>query len=71
MAKLIDDLLDVSRITHEQAEIRQRNHRLTVTLPGTPVWLQADPSRLEQVFVNLLANASRDSDEGRKLSVWL
>jgi len=33
------------------------------------VWLQADPWRLEQVFVNLLANASRYTDAGGELAV--
>jgi len=33
------------------------------------VWLHADPERLEQVFVNLLANASRYTDAGGKIAV--
>src|SRR6476646_3217172 len=37
----------------------------------TPVWLQADPRRLEQVFVNLLANASRYTESGGELTVWV
>lgn len=35
------------------------------------MWLQADPSRLEQEFVNLLANASRYTDAGGELAVWV
>ena len=91
MTRLVDDLLDVSRITrgrlHLQREridlrevlsnatqtlesdIRQRNHRLSLSLPDTPMWLQADPGRLEQVFVNLLANASKYTDTGGELTV--
>ena len=93
MTQLLDDLLDVSRITngrlHLQREridlrdvvnnaietleldIKQRNHRLTTALPDAPVWLQADPGRLEQVFVNLLANASKYTDAGGELAVWM
>ena len=91
VTQLVDDLLDVSRITqgrlHLQRErtdlrdvvrnaiqtlesdIKQRNHRLTTVLPDAPVWLQADPGRLEQVFVNLLANASKYTDMGGELTV--
>ena len=93
MTQLLDDLLDVSRITqgrlHLQCEridlrdvvsnaietlesdIKQRKHRLTTALPDAPVWLQADPGRLEQVFVNLLANASKYTDTGGELAVWM
>jgi signal transduction histidine kinase len=91
MTQLVDDLLDVSRITHGclrvqreridlrevvsnaiqtlDSDIRQRNHRVTLSLPDAPVWLQADPGRLEQVFVNLLANASKYTDTGGELTV--
>jgi signal transduction histidine kinase len=93
MTRLIDDLLDVSRIAQGlmqlrcermdlrdvvsnaiqtlEADIKQRNHRLTAELPAVPVWLQADPGRLEQVFVNLLANASKYTDNGGELTVGM
>jgi signal transduction histidine kinase len=93
MTLLVDDLLDVSRITHGrmhlrrervdlrvvvsnaietlQSDINERDHHLTTAVPDGPVWLQADPMRLEQVFVNLLANASRYTDAGGKLAVWV
>jgi signal transduction histidine kinase len=93
MTQLLDDLLDVSRITNGrlhlhperidlrdvvsnaietlESDIKQRNHRLTTALPDAPVWLQADPGRLEQVFVNLLANASKYTNAGGELTVWM
>ena len=40
-----------------------------LSLPDAPVWLLADPGRLEQVFVNLLANASKYTDTGGELTV--
>jgi signal transduction histidine kinase len=91
MTQLVDDLLDISRITQGhlflqreridlrdvvanaiqtlESDIQQRNHQLTVELPDVPVWLQGDPGRLEQVFVNLLANASKYTDMGGELRV--
>ena len=93
MTRLVDDLLDVSRISHGrlrlrreridlrlvvgnaietlQSDIKERNHKLAVALPDAPVWLQADPWRLEQVFVNLLANASKYTDAGGELAAWM
>jgi signal transduction histidine kinase len=67
------DLRDVvsNAIQTLESDIKQRNHRLTTALPDAPVWLQADPGRLEQVFVNLLANASKYTDTGGKLAVSL
>ena len=50
-----------------ESDINERHHRLSTALPDAPVWLQADPWRLEQVFVNLLANASRYTDAGLAL----
>jgi len=41
-----------------------RGHRLTVSLPAIPVSLVADPVRLEQVLINLLANAAKFTDPG-------
>lgn len=51
------------------ADIKERNQQLTSALPDAPVWLQADPWRLEQVFVNLLVNASRYTEAGGALAV--
>jgi signal transduction histidine kinase len=90
---LVDDLLDLSRLTLGriplnrermdlriavnnaietlETDIQQRRHRLTVALPATAVWLHGDGRRLEQVFVNLLANACKFTDTGGELAVHL
>ena len=81
MVRLIDDLLDVSRITQGKLQLRkarielsevikssveavqpfitEAGHSLQVTIPETPLYLDADPNRLAQVFSNLLSNASK------------
>lgn len=54
-----------------EPDINGRKHRLATELTDAPVWLQADSGRLEQVFVNLIANASRYTDSGGDLKVWV
>jgi signal transduction histidine kinase len=89
MVRLVDDLLDVSRITtgklalrKEQADARAvaksaieaieplaraRGHQLRVALPPADVTLHADPTRLAQVFLNLLNNAVKFTDPGGRI----
>jgi signal transduction histidine kinase len=52
-----------------EPELAGRKQDLASSLPPTAVWVMADPSRLEQVFINLLANASKYTDAGGKISV--
>jgi signal transduction histidine kinase len=52
-----------------ESDIKRRDHRLTAALPDAPLWVHADPLRLEQVFVNLLSNASKYMDAGGALTV--
>jgi anti-sigma regulatory factor (Ser/Thr protein kinase) len=42
---------------------------LHVELPSEPVWLEADPVRLAQVFSNLLNNAAKYSEPGGRISL--
>jgi len=91
MVHLIDDLLDVSRITSGKLQLRKERvdlagvvrsavetarpltegsaHRLAVALPAEPVFLDADPVRLAQVFSNLLTNAAKYTDRGGRITL--
>ncbi|MEN3355253.1 MAG: hypothetical protein V7640_3411, partial [Betaproteobacteria bacterium] len=91
LVRLVDDLLDVSRITtgklvlhKETLELRKvidnaveiarpviesRGHDLHVHLPPNPVYLDADETRLSQVFSNLLNNAAKYTDTGGRIDV--
>ncbi len=91
MVRLVDDLLDVSRITRGQIELHKekldiasvienavelsrsvidsKGHALTVSLPKTPLTVQADPVRLTQIIANLLNNAAKYTHNGGKIEL--
>ena len=91
MSRMVDDLLDVARITEGKIILRRaavpleaiihaaanlarpaieaRRQELAITLPAEPVYLDADATRLEQVFGNLLTNASKYSHSGAHISI--
>jgi signal transduction histidine kinase len=50
-------------------ETSRRGHRLVVDLPGEPIWVHADATRLEQVFANLLINAAKYTPDGGNISL--
>jgi signal transduction histidine kinase/ActR/RegA family two-component response regulator len=49
--------------------IEQHEHELVVTLPPEPIRLEADLTRLAQVFLNLLINAAKYTPRGGR--IWL
>ena len=44
--------------------MQRRRHCMTTSFAVGPLWLQADPDRLEQVFMNLLFNAAKYTRSG-------
>ena len=91
MVRLIDDLLDVSRISRGKIDLQKERvdlaevvnsavetsqplidaagQQLTVSLPPDLTYLDADPTRLAQVFSNLLTNAAKYTPRGGL--IWL
>ncbi len=47
--------------------IDERDHELAVVLPPEPIWLHADAVRLEQIIINLLANAAKYTENGGRI----
>ena len=61
---VINGALDATRLL-----IEQRGHLLTVALPVEPVYLNADPVRLTQIFMNLINNAAKYTHERGQIRV--
>lgn len=91
LARLIDDLLDVSRISSGKIRLRketvdlapivayaveatrplldERKHQLDVCCGPGLFWVDADPTRLEQIVVNLLTNAIKYTESGGRIAL--
>lgn len=92
MKRLLDDLLDVARVSRGKIELRkeridltevvvravevsrplisEKQQQLSVTSdPGGAILVDADATRLVQVFANLLNNAAKYSEQGGRIDV--
>jgi CheY-like chemotaxis protein/nitrogen-specific signal transduction histidine kinase len=64
LRSVLDNALETSRPL-----IEANGHLLTVNLPRDPVWLDADLTRLAQVFWNLLNNAAKYTEPGGSIDL--
>ncbi len=91
LTRLVEDLLDVSRITEGKINVERepvglpavvsraietcrplidaRRHELIVEMPGEPVRVMGDLTRLSQVVGNLLNNAAKYTENGGRIRV--
>jgi two-component system CheB/CheR fusion protein len=92
LTRLIDDLLDVSRITRGKIKLRKevlpldtlieraveaarpqfdaKQQELRVSIKDEkPLWIDADPARIEQILGNLLTNAAKYTHERGRISL--
>jgi signal transduction histidine kinase len=91
MVRLVDDLLDVARISRNKIDLRRARvrladvvasavetarpqidaagHELEIALPAEPIVVDADLTRLSQVFSNLLTNSAKYTERGGRIRV--
>jgi PAS domain S-box-containing protein len=91
LTRLVDDLLEASRVAHGKVSLRAERVdlgrvartaagdrralieaaglSLDVQTPPTPVWVNGDATRLDQIVQNLLDNTARFCDAGHRVEV--
>jgi len=91
LARLLDDLLDVTRLATGKMELQRRPVNLqtiaegalrslaeggkaaqhAISFTGQTLWVDGDPTRLEQVIFNLLDNAVKYTPPGGRITITM
>ncbi|OAI54419.1 hypothetical protein AYO47_02925 [Planctomyces sp. SCGC AG-212-M04] len=91
LTRILDDLLDVTRVLRGKlsivservaldrvlsdaveavaSRVTQRGHRFQADLPEQELWVWGNPTRLEQIVVNLLVNSIKFTPPGGRISL--
>jgi signal transduction histidine kinase/CheY-like chemotaxis protein len=91
LTRLVDDLLDIARVSRGKVLLRSERLDLTETvratvedhrrdleagrlqveldLPGKPLWVDGDPTRISQTLGNVLNNAGKFTEAGGRITV--
>jgi CheY-like chemotaxis protein len=91
LVRLVDDLLEMSRISRGTFELRKERvalgsivqnaietsdpliqsagHKLTLSMPEEPLWVDGDPVRLAQILANVLNNAAKYTEAGGDIEI--
>lgn len=64
LAALIDRAIETC-----QPHIELRRHELTVSVPPRPIYLDADPTRISQIFSNLLSNSAKYTPPSGRIEI--
>lgn len=72
--RLKTQILDLGQVVRHAVDtvmplVDQRKHKLFLQLCDDAMWVSADPTRMEEVFINLLQNASKYTNEGGRIDV--
>jgi PAS domain S-box-containing protein len=91
LARLVDDLLDVTRLATGKIDLQRRPVNLqtvaegalrslaeggkaaehAISFTGQTLWVDGDPTRLEQVIFNLLDNAVKYTPRGGRITITM
>jgi signal transduction histidine kinase len=81
MARIANDRIELKReplllsdaisraIDSARPLLERARHKLSVLVPQEPIWISADPARLQQILSNLLTNAAKYTQDGGQITV--